>query len=95
MVKDFDAHGFQTSTEFMTNADTCHMALEGMVDNPVNPFTGNVLDGHEKDEEMIRIIGSEWFDWDVNNGYRFFPSDWYSVNGSPYDVTSWSEIGYE
>ncbi|MBP8969173.1 MAG: YidC/Oxa1 family membrane protein insertase [Lachnospiraceae bacterium] len=95
MVKDFDSHGFEMSTEFMTNADTCIMALDGVIDDPVNPFTGNPLDGHEKYEDEIRIIGSDWFDFNANNGTRFFDSDWYTVSGNPYDNTNWEYIGHE
>jgi YidC/Oxa1 family membrane protein insertase len=95
MVKDFDAHGFQVSTDFMTNADTCPMAVQGLIPDPVNPFTGNPLDGHEKYEDIIRITGSDWFDTNGNNGYRFIPSDWYTVSGSPYDTANWSYLGYE
>lgn len=95
MVKDFDAHGFEISTDFMTNADTCPLAVQGIIPNPVNPFTGNLLDGHEKYEDIIRITGSDWFDTNGNNGYKFIPSDWYTVSGSPYDTTNWSYLGYE
>ncbi|MBP8969172.1 MAG: YidC/Oxa1 family membrane protein insertase [Lachnospiraceae bacterium] len=95
MVKDFDSHGFQMSTDFMTNADTNSMALRGIIDNPVNPFTGNPLDGHEKFEEPIKITGSECFDINVNNGYSFVPSVWYTVDGNPYVSSNWSELGVE
>jgi arylsulfatase A-like enzyme len=95
MVKDFDAHGFEISTDFMTNADACPMAVQGLISNPVNPFTGNPLDGHEKYEDIIRITGSDWFDTNGNNGYTFIPSDWYTVSGSPYETTNWDYLGYE
>jgi hypothetical protein len=95
MVKDFNSHGFEISNEFMTNADTCFMAVDGVIDNPINPFTGNVLNCHEKYEDKIRVTGSDVFNFYVNNGYTFVPSDWYSVSGNPYDKTNWEYLGYE
>lgn len=95
MVKDFDAHGFESSFEFMTNADTCPMAVEGVIDNPVNPYTGNLLDGHEKYEDIHRVFLSGNWDISYNNGYTFIPDDWYSVTGSPYDLDNWEYLGFE
>ncbi len=95
MVKDFDAHGFESSFDFMTNADTCPMAVEGVIDNPVNPFTGNLLDGHEKNEDIHRVFISGRWDIKDNNGYRFIPDDWYEVTGSPYEVENWQYLGTE
>jgi uncharacterized membrane protein YjjB (DUF3815 family) len=40
MEKDFNATGFRTSDEFMTTGDVPVMAMEGIVDDPVNPYTG-------------------------------------------------------
>lgn len=95
MVKDFNAKGFETSLEFMTNADTPALAVEGLIENPVNPFTGNALDGHEKTEEEIKIIYSQDWDTERNNGNRFWPADWYTVKDSPYDLDNWEYIGRE
>ena len=48
MVKDFDSTEFTVSHEFMTNADTPTLAMEGLIDNPVNPFTGKAINADEK-----------------------------------------------
>ncbi len=40
MVKDFDSKGFRTSQELMSNADTCALAMEGIIKDPVNPYNG-------------------------------------------------------
>ncbi len=96
MVKDFDSHGFNISTDFMTNADTCVMAASGgVVGEAVNPFTGKKLDGHEKDEETLWITASNDWSIKINNGNTFLPADWYTVSGSPYDVNSWEYLGHE
>lgn len=95
MVKDFDAHGFNSSFDFMTNADACPMAVEGVIDDPVNPFTGNTLDGHQKFDDICRISFSGRWDIEDNNGFTLIPDDWYTVNGSPYDTDNWEYLGYE
>ncbi len=95
MVKDFNAHGFESSFEFMTNADTCPMAVEGLIDDPVNPFTGNPLNGHEKYEDIHRIFFSGRWDTEDSNGNTFIEDYWYTVNGSPYDVNNWEYLGFE
>ena len=94
MVKDFNAHGFESSLDFMTNADACPMAVEGVIENPVNPFTGNPLDGHEKDEDHRVFISGIW-DIEYNNGTTFIEDDWYEVNGSPYEMDNWTYLATE
>jgi arylsulfatase A-like enzyme len=51
MVKDFGADTFETSEELMSNADTCAFAMEGIIDEPVNPYSGKKaqLSSTEKD----------------------------------------------
>ena len=96
MVKDFDSHGFNISTEFMTNADACVLAVSGgVVEEAVNPFTGNPLDGHQKDEDVLWITSTN--DWQIesNNGNKFKPAHWYTVKGTPYDLDAWEYLGFE
>jgi hypothetical protein len=48
MVKDFNAAGeLKTDITFMTNADVPSLAAEGIIENPVNPFTGNMINGQK------------------------------------------------
>lgn len=95
MVKDFNEHGFKFSDEFMTNADACVAAVSGgVVENPVNPFTGNPLDGHEKIDDKVIVTISK--DASVDSQKTVFsPGEWYVVSGSPYDINNWSYYGYE
>ena len=92
MVKDFDAHGFEESEEFMTNADTPSIAVKGLIENPVNPFSGNTLDGHEKAEEPHLLFSEDW-NVDNNNGEAFHPGMWYTVSGDIYDIGNWKYLG--
>lgn len=56
LVKDFSVRGgVQTSMEFMTNADTPALAVEGIIPNAKNPFTGVPLVPIDKNE-FIKIL---------------------------------------
>ena len=91
MVKDFDSTGFSVSDEFMTNADTPSIALQGLVDDPVNPFTNNPIYQDCKAHELLIYI-SENNNTSVNNGNRFEDPDgyWLTVRGNIYDDENWS-----
>lgn len=83
LVKDFNATGFTQSMEFMTNADVPTLALEDLIQDPVNPYTGKPINSDAKADPQWVIISSEW-EVDVNNGYQFLPAGWATVSG---DVT--------
>ena len=55
MVKDFGSTGFTTDDTFMTNADVPSIAFSGLVEHPVNPFTGNrvTADMKENNEQYL------------------------------------------
>ena len=49
MVKDFNANfPVKTDMSFMTTADVPFLATTSLIENPVNPFTGNPLSDNEK-----------------------------------------------
>lgn len=89
MVKDFDSREFAVSEEFMTNGDVPTLALEGIVDNPVNPFTGNIVDSSEKTRHDQYIIASKEIDLLKQSGNTYLPSKWYSVHDDMRDINNW------
>ncbi|MBR6094594.1 MAG: membrane protein insertase YidC [Lachnospiraceae bacterium] len=93
LVKDFNAHGFEICEDFMTNADTPSIAVKNLIADAKNPFTGNLLDGHEK-KTKLQILYSEGFDTKVNNGNAFYPGNWYTVEGNPHVLENWEYLGY-
>ena len=93
LMKDFNAKEYTESDDFMTNADGVSFMVKDVISSPINPFTGNVLDGHEKYEEPIRVTTSIDYDIDTNNGYRFTPATWYTVSDNPYVISNWKSIG--
>ena len=60
MVKDFGATGFTTDTSFMTNAETPGLAFEGMITEPVNPFTGKEITRGAGKAAEHHIVESDW-----------------------------------
>ncbi len=94
MVKDFDAHGFETSDEFMTNADVPTMAVANVIWDPVNPFTGKALNSDDKNSAEQMITASFLFRVGNNNGNVFKTSDapWYAVHDNIFDLNNWRRV---
>lgn len=95
LVKDFDSHEFTVSDEFMTNAETPYLATEGIIDNPVNPFTGNPLVTISEYDGDIIVSNSNLHNANINNGNTFLPDGWYRLNNreAPLNVNSWEYLG--
>ena len=90
MVKDFDAHGFKEDDTFMTNADIATIALEGLVKDPKNPFTGNPINDSEKyAHDQFIMTDHSLFDVKKNNGCQFLPTTWASVTDDIWDRSDW------
>ena len=95
MVKDFDATGFTADGTFMTNADVPLLALSGIVDDPVNPATGNPLTDDEKYAEEHHVQWPSEWSTSENNGNVFKPGEWFCLTGdNALDGSSWSYLGY-
>ena len=91
MIKDFDAHGFSVNEDFMTNADVPTYAFEGIIDNPVNPFTGNPINNDAKNGEQ-KILGAHHPDIILNSGNVFEDGLWLSVEKDMRDKNNWKII---
>ena len=92
MVKDFNSEGFTTSTEFMTNADVATLATQGVIENPVNPFTGKEINNDEKYAHDQYVIASLEANTNVNNGTQFIPGTWFAVSDNIWDINNWKYI---
>lgn len=90
MVKDFNSREFVVSDTFMTNADVPILAMENLITNPVNPFTGKAINGDEKTAHDQFIIMSEVHQIEENDGNTFLPSGWASVKDSIWDQNNWT-----
>ena len=94
MEKDFDSQEFTVDEHFMTNADTPALAMAGLVDNPVNPNTGNAITTTTKDSGPQHVFFSPDRNITGNNGNTFLPGHWLSVSGDIQDPANWTYLGY-
>ena len=92
LVKDFGSTGFTTSYDFMTNADTPYLALQGVVDNPVNPFTGNAISDSDKTGDQLIYISSNPFTVDYQGHTQFDDPDgyWVTVRDNIFEQRNWN-----
>ena len=97
MVKDFYETGtIRSDHKFMTQADTPALAMKGLIENPVNPFTGNIikeLSTEEKNAEcIISLSKANAIRTSVNNGFRISDDEWYSVHDDIFIRENWSKV---
>lgn len=96
MVKDFGSDGdLKTDNTFMTNADTPTLAFDGLIENPVNPFTGNAVNNDKKYEDEHHIFYTDHWQVNENKGTTFLPGDWFTLHGDNlFDMSAWEYEGY-
>lgn len=87
MVKDFDAKGFQYSDEFMTTADVPALAVDGLMEDPCNPFTGNPISMAPKTDQPVYVFYSDDISMSLNSGNVFQPGTWYRIDNQ--NMRSW------
>lgn len=72
LVKDFNSKDFTINTKFMTNADVPTLAFDGLVENPINPFTGKPINDDIKGQgETISIYTTDKIQPEQNDGTVF------------------------
>ena len=90
MIKDFGSNEFTVSDEFMTNADVPTEACRGIIEVPINPFTGNAINENRKNDDEIYAMYTEW-SIDENHGYTFVdPLRITLKNKYMFDRNNWS-----
>jgi len=93
MVKDFNEDSYVVSNEFMTIADVPTITLDGLIDNPVNPFTGAPINSNAKMEPQM-VTTSHNYSTIKNNGNTFDTDDgeWYRVTPGDFkDSSNWEK----
>ena len=96
MVKDFGADGpMETDDSYMTNADVPALAMEGLIDDPVNPFTGNPVEMRKDGPQTVTAsIKCRLEEQTKGNVFDTSDASWYEVTpGDIYDSANWKEIG--
>jgi hypothetical protein len=96
LFKDFNGSGaLKKDYTFMSNADTSLLALDGIIPNPVNPFTGKPLTAQKEDGLFITTIGALDSRYHAKNRYRIHQNQWLHVRDTIFDSANWSQKGPE
>ncbi|MCR5723552.1 MAG: YidC/Oxa1 family membrane protein insertase [Treponema sp.] len=96
LVKDFGERGrLKTDMTFMTNGDVPSIALHGIVEKPVNPFTKKAvpLDTTDLKKDGVVVSASDVHQaWLMKNLYTYPIRDnqWWRVKDSIFKASSWS-----
>lgn len=93
MVKDFNGTGsVTTDNTFMTVADVPTLVTNGVIDNPVNPFTGNSISSQDKTDHDQYILISG--DWDIleQDTPTFHKGYWFSVHDDLWNKDNWQLV---
>ncbi|RKM54453.1 hypothetical protein D6853_13075 [Butyrivibrio sp. X503] len=90
MIKDFGSTEFTISDEFMTCADVPTEAFKGLIDNPVNPFTGVPINEDRKNDDVLYGVYCE-ASIEKNNGNTFSDAKQYTLkNQNIFDTDNWT-----
>jgi hypothetical protein len=99
LYKDFNSHGaLSINNDFMTNADVPFFALNGLLENPVNPFTGNPINTQPKEEGILitthhlPMVGSHGkYVFNIKN------NEWMYLHDSIFEASNWEnfELAYD
>jgi hypothetical protein len=97
MVKDFNASGeIRSDMTFMTNADVPYLSLDGLVDKPVNPFSGNEISMERKKERLyIAITDAIAGMSKTATQYRLNPNTDYYVHDNIFVAENWTPVSGE
>ena len=94
LYKDFGSDGpFDTDNTFMTNADTPYLAMHGIFNDPVNPFTSNpIFRPDAKNADKQYVMYTDNWSLDGSTDKVFTETLWYSMKGQDiFDTNNWSE----
>jgi YidC/Oxa1 family membrane protein insertase len=90
MIKDFNVRGnLMIDNSFMTNADAPLLALEKIIENPVNPFTGLPLQSDKENGIDIVTIGVLNSRSHSKYQYSIGKNQWLHVKENIFDSSNW------
>jgi membrane protein insertase Oxa1/YidC/SpoIIIJ len=91
LFKDFNSQGsLSTDSRFMTNADTPLLAVRDIIEDPVNPFTGNRLVPDKEDGAYIAAIPVLDTTRHEKFRYRIPKGKWLHVKDDIFDPANWA-----
>ena len=94
MVKDFENKRFSVDERFMTNADVPTIAMNELIESPVNPYSGNPINNSEKNNSY-HVVQKVENSIRENHGNVLLPAYWYVYHGEDiYDVNNWENLAF-
>jgi membrane protein insertase Oxa1/YidC/SpoIIIJ len=94
LFKDFNSHGaLFVNNDFMTNADVPFFALNSLLENPANPFTGNSITTQPKENGIF--ITTYNAPMAGNHGKYVFNTNkdqWMYLHDSIYEASNWKRV---
>jgi len=100
LVKDFGSKNkeIKIDNSFMTNADVPSIALKGIIDNPVNPYTGKSITMDYKKDGVI-ATGGDIFMTDHSNSKNVYETNetkrqhkWFKVKDDIFQDANWEVL---
>ncbi|WP_461255418.1 YidC/Oxa1 family membrane protein insertase [Treponema sp. R80B11-R83G3] len=94
LFKDFNSHGeLSINNDFMTNADVPFLTLNGLIDYPTNPFTGNAITTQPKENGIL--ITTQHSPMTGNHGKYAFnikKNEWIYLHDSIFEASNWESF---
>ena len=92
LVKDFNSTGLlKTDMTFMTNADTPTLACDGVIENPINPFTGKKINSDAKAKGIYITTDDIFMPYHSKSSNIFTVKNdsWYCVKDNIFIDANW------
>ena len=90
LVKDFNSRGeMKTDMGFMTNADVPSIAMKGIIENPINPFTGKSITQEKKKESQLILVDRVRLK--NENEIIINQKNSYYVKDNLFEISNWSK----
>jgi YidC/Oxa1 family membrane protein insertase len=92
LIKDFNSSGeIKTDMTFMTNADVPYLSLLNIIENAVNPFTGNEISMERKKKPLYIAISNS--QKGINDTQFYLnPKIDYFVHDNIFDPNNWEKV---
>jgi hypothetical protein len=96
LVKDFNSSDeLKTNNSFMTNADVPLITTQGIIENPINPFTNRTL---KSNKENGVTVTANW-GWAISdhgrNKFNINKNEWLHVHDNIFDPANWEQVEVE
>ena len=96
LFKDFNSTGdIAFDDAFMTNADTASLLLKGIIEHPVNPFTGKEIPldttNIKKNGVFITTCDVHQSGWNGKYTFSIKENEWWHVKDNIFDSKNWTQ----